>query len=145
MKNSEILMKNLINDNLNEINEIIECLYITSNPSVKNKLLNRLRKKISNISILVQGLPNGESPNNPQPDTTRIFTVAELSRYNGRNGNPAYVAVNGIVYDVTNNAAWGGATHFGLAAGTDLTSQFASCHAGQQILSKLNVVGKMVE
>ncbi|WMJ76858.1 MULTISPECIES: cytochrome b5 domain-containing protein [unclassified Sedimentibacter] len=144
MKNSEILI-NLINDNLNEINDIIDCLYITPNSCAKNKLLNRLRKNISNITTLVQGLEDSDSTNILQPDTTRIFTEAELSTYNGRNGNPAYVAVNGVVYDITNNAAWGGATHFGLSAGTDVTNQFASCHAGQPVLNKLKVVGKMVE
>lgn len=139
------IMINLINNSLNEINNIVDCLYTTTNSCVKNKLLNRLRKNISNLSMLVQGLQNSENTNHPQLDTMRTFTEAELSKYNGRNGNPAYVAVNGIVYDVTNIAAWGGATHFGLVAGTDVTSQFASCHAGQPILSKLKVVGKIIE
>jgi predicted heme/steroid binding protein len=75
---------------------------------------------------------------------SRQFTKEELSSFDGKNGNPAYVAVNGTVYDVTNNAAWGAATHFGLSAGNDLTSQFSSCHAGQSILAKLPVVGKMI-
>ncbi|WP_326521342.1 cytochrome b5 domain-containing protein [Faecalispora anaeroviscerum] len=51
--------------------------------------------------------------------------------YHGKNGIPAYVAVNGIVYDVTNSAAWRVATHFGLSAGKDLTTEFNSCHMGQ--------------
>ncbi len=144
MKDSRIMI-NLMNNHLEEINDIIDCLYITTDSCTKNKLLNKLRKNISNISMLIQSLQNSENTNNTQPDTTRLFTESELSMYNGRNGNPAYVAVNGIVYDVTNIAAWGGATHFGLVAGTDVTSQFASCHAGQQILSKLKVVGKMTE
>lgn len=134
---------NMIYDNLNEMGHTIDCLYTTSNSCVKNKLLNRLRRNISNIAMLTQGLRNGASISNPQPSADRLFTLEELSRYNGKDGNPAYVAVNGIVYDVTGNAAWGGATHFGLTAGTDVTSQFASCHAGQPILSKLKVVGKM--
>lgn len=142
MNDHEIFI-NMINDNLNEMGDTIDCLYTTSNPCVKNKLLNRLRKNMSNLSILVQGLRNGERTSSPQPGADRLFTREELSRYNGRDGSPAYVAVNGVVYDVSNVAAWGGATHFGLAAGTDLTSQFASCHAGQPILSKLKVVGKM--
>lgn len=141
--NSENLLSNIINENLKDINDIIDCLYTTSNACEKNRLLNQLRKSISNFSMLVQGLHTGENTNNPQLNDVRLFTTAELTRYNGRDGNPAYVAVNGMVYDVTNNAAWGGATHFGLAAGTDVTSQFASCHAGQSILSKLKVVGKM--
>ena len=141
--NERDIFINMIDSNLDEMSNTIDCLYTTANSCEKNKLLNRLRKNISNLSTLVQGLHSAESTNSPQLDATRIFTETELSRYNGKDGNPAYVAVNGIVYDVTNNAAWGGATHFGLAAGTDVTSQFASCHAGQPILSKLKVVGKM--
>lgn len=72
------------------------------------------------------------------------LTLEQLSKYNGKNGNPAYVAVNGVIYDVTNNAAWAAASHFGLTAGKDLTGAFNSCHGGQQILSKLKVVGKLI-
>lgn len=76
-------------------------------------------------------------------NTTRSFTLEELALYNGKNGNPAYVAINGVVYDVTNNAAWAAATHFGLSAGNDLTNVFASCHAGVDILNILPVVGNL--
>ncbi len=31
----------------------------------------------------------------------REFTLEELAEYNGTGGRPAYVAVNGIVYDVS--------------------------------------------
>lgn len=143
MNNSEVF-ENLIENNLHEINDIIDCLYITTNFSVKNRLLNLLRKDISNLSMLMQGIINTENFINPQLET-KLFTETELSKYNGRNGNPAYIAVNGVVYDVTNTAAWGGASHFGLVAGSDVTSQFATCHAGQPILNKLKVVGKMEE
>ena len=142
MNDREIFIS-MINNNLNEMSDTVDCLYTTSNSCVKNKLLNRLRRNMSNIAMLTQGLRNDASMNSPQPSADRLFTLEELSSYNGRNGNPAYVAVNGVVYDVTNIAAWGGATHFGLTAGTDVTSRFASCHAGQPILSKLKVVGKM--
>jgi predicted heme/steroid binding protein len=72
------------------------------------------------------------------------LTRDQLSKYDGKNGNPAYVAVNGVIYDVTNNAAWATASHFGLTAGKDLTGPFNSCHGGQRILSKLKAVGKLV-
>ncbi|MEA4932865.1 MAG: cytochrome b5 domain-containing protein [Lawsonibacter sp.] len=143
MNNGEIF-RNMIQENMNEMGDTIDCLYTTSNSCVKNRLLNRLRKNMSNLSVLVQGLQNSENADSPQSGA-KAFTREELAGYNGRNGSPAYVAVNGTVYDVTRNAAWGGATHFGLAAGTDVTSQFAACHAGQPILSKLKVVGTMTE
>lgn len=72
---------------------------------------------------------------------TKEFKVSELENYNGSWGKPAYVAVNGIVYDVSNEATWGGASHFGLIAGKDLSSQFQGCHGNESILTKLPKVG----
>ena len=69
------------------------------------------------------------------------FTLEELAQYDGSGGKPAYVAVNGIVYDVSIEATWGGGTHFGLYAGKDLTAQFQGCHGMESILSKLPKVG----
>ncbi|MBB6218615.1 putative heme/steroid binding protein [Anaerosolibacter carboniphilus] len=69
------------------------------------------------------------------------FTLSELAIYDGSGGNPAYVAVNDIVYDVGNEATWGGGTHFGLYAGKDLTTQFKGCHGMESILNKLPKVG----
>lgn len=148
MNEREIFMK-MIRDSINEMSETIDCLYITCNSCTKNMLLNRLRKNVANLSMQVAGLQSNASTsantNRSQLNDTRVFTVAELTRYNGKDGNPAYVAVNRTVYDVTNNAAWAAATHFGLTAGRDMTNEFASCHAGQPILNRLQVVGRMAE
>ena len=58
----------------------------------------------------------------------RVFTLAELSTsYNGLDGNPSYVAFNGVIFDVSNVATWGGGTHFGLFAGTDVTPGARAC------------------
>ena len=35
--------------------------------------------------------------------TEKTFTLAQLAQYDGQNGQPAYVAVDGVVYDVTNS------------------------------------------
>ncbi|WP_442598302.1 cytochrome b5 domain-containing protein [Neobacillus sp. D3-1R] len=94
----------------------------------------------NHIQPAITPLPNQSPPQSNQ----RIFTLEELATYNGKNGSPAYVAVNGIVYDVTNNRAWAAATHFALTAGKDYTKEFASCHAGQQsILATLPIVGRL--
>ena len=71
----------------------------------------------------------------------REFTLEELSQYDGKNGKPAYVAVGGIVYDVSSEPTWAGGAHFGLTAGKDLTEQFNSCHGSAKILNKLPKVG----
>lgn len=69
------------------------------------------------------------------------FTIDELAQYDGSGGKPAYVAVAGIVYDVSMNPAWGGGSHFGLIAGKDLTAQFEGCHKMNTVLAKLPKVG----
>lgn len=88
--------------------------------------------------------PTGK-PHQPSAQNQQTLTREQLAQYNGKNGRPVYVAVNGIVYDVTHNAAWSAATHFGLAAGKDWTQEFASCHAAEQwILNTLTPVGRLV-
>lgn len=76
---------------------------------------------------------------NPQGD--RIFTLEELKQYDGSNNNPAYIAVDGIVYDVTLVARWGGGTHFGVKAGTDGTAQYYACHGTTNVVNKLPRIG----
>lgn len=58
-----------------------------------------------------------------------------------KNGAPAYVAVNGVVYDVTNNSVWKGDSHFGLNPGNDLSVNFATCHPGALVLTRLPIIG----
>ncbi|MFC6165377.1 cytochrome b5 domain-containing protein [Lactiplantibacillus dongliensis] len=74
------------------------------------------------------------------------FNQAELAKYNGQAGQPAYVAVDGVVYDVTGVAAWAGGKHHGNLAGQELTKVIdeVSPH-GRRVLEKLTVVGKYVE
>ncbi|MFD1419838.1 cytochrome b5 domain-containing protein [Lactiplantibacillus songbeiensis] len=73
------------------------------------------------------------------------FNQAELAKYNGQDGQPAYVAVDGVVYDVTGVAAWAGGKHHGNLAGQELTKVIDedSPH-GRRVLEKLTVVGKYV-
>jgi predicted heme/steroid binding protein len=127
-----------------EINSSLNMLYIIPCVFTRNVVLNQLRCKFSNLNFLISLLTTRGQipPPGEQPQLT--LTTAELARYNGKNGNPAYVAVNGVVYDVTDAAGWAAATHFGLTAGRDLTSEFISCHRGAPILNKLKVVGRLM-
>lgn len=93
----------------------------------------------TNASVAVS---NGQ-PVPPPPVPGRAFTAAELAQYDGSGGQPAYVAINGLVYDVSVQATWGGGSHFGLIAGRDLTEQFAGCHGQTTTLSRLPVVGTL--
>lgn len=74
---------------------------------------------------------------------SRTVTLAELTTHDGRAGQSAWIAVNGVAYDVTGRWKEGG--HHGLQAGRDLTGEFvASGHAGS-VLGKLPVVGRLVD
>ena len=76
-----------------------------------------------------------------------VFTLEELAAYNGKDGQPAYVAVDGVVYDVTASSEWANGEHkMGVTAGQDLTDiiKEKSPH-GVAILEKFPVVGKLAE
>ena len=73
------------------------------------------------------------------------FTPAELAKFNGKEGRPAYVAVHDFIYDVTPyiSTVWLGGIHFDIMAGTDASTDFDACH-NHSVLEKLKIVGKLV-
>lgn len=76
----------------------------------------------------------------------REFTLEDLAYYDGTEGKPAYVAVNGAVYDVSARPAWSGGLHNGLRAGQDLSAQYMGCHMGiPAILQRVPRVGILKE
>ncbi|OPJ54552.1 cytochrome b5 domain-containing protein [Clostridium chromiireducens] len=63
------------------------------------------------------------------------FILDELEQYDWKNGNPAYVAMEGIVYDVSNEPSLESGTHYGLNTGRDLSDEFSSFHGMKDIFS----------
>lgn len=74
------------------------------------------------------------------------LTLEELEVYNGKEGKPAYVAVDGTIYDVSGSSRWKDGEHNGYSAGQDLTDiiKNKSPH-GISVLSRMPAVGKIVE
>ncbi|HEX2952871.1 MAG TPA: cytochrome b5 domain-containing protein [Bacillota bacterium] len=77
------------------------------------------------------------------------FTPTELAKYDGKNGAKAYVAVNGIVYDVTPLPSWRSGRHFcpGALAGKDITSlwnRVPGSHRNPEFLKGFPVVGRLI-
>lgn len=109
----------------------------------QQKLIEKIYEATYMIDNLAEELKFMEADKNIRED--KVFTLEELKNFDGTNGKPAYVAVDGVVYDVSLVAAWGGASHFGLLAGNDLTKQFNECHLDKTTLSKLPIVGTLIK
>ncbi|NLY45194.1 MAG: hypothetical protein GX053_04295 [Tissierella sp.] len=99
--------------------------------------------------ILVACSSNGRDEVDTPPVASEdelVLTLDELAKYNGKDGRPAYVAVDGVIYDVTDSAMWGDGEHNGFEAGKDLTEEIkdVSPH-GVSVLSRMPVVGTVSE
>lgn len=66
------------------------------------------------------------------------FTRETLSNYNGKNGRPAYIAVNGTVYDVTNNSQWTNGEYHNIMACQDVSFNLTNT---PDVLVNINKVG----
>jgi predicted heme/steroid binding protein len=69
----------------------------------------------------------------------------ELSKFNGKDGNPAYIAYKGKVYDVTGSSQWMDGDHLGHEAGQDLTMALDIAPHGEEVIEKMKVVGVLAE
>ncbi len=74
------------------------------------------------------------------------LTVEELKVFNGENGQPAYVAVDGIIYDVSAIGKWKNGTHQGkYRAGNDLSEEIKKSPHGKAFLDQAVIVGEMAK
>lgn len=71
-----------------------------------------------------------------------VFSAAELTKFDGKEGRPVYFVYKGKVYDVTGSKSWKEGKHYSdhLAA-TDLTNKMIGAPHGEEVLAKFPVVG----
>ena len=89
-------------------------------------------------SVLVAGCGGGDdtsveektateetSPSTAPTEEEKTFTLEDLGEFDGKDGQPAYVAVDGVVYDVSNSSDWPEGKHtpcsLDASAGKDLS------------------------
>jgi predicted heme/steroid binding protein len=90
----------------------------------------RAPAQYNNLNTSDQNLTNPE---------TKIFTAEILAQYDGKNGQPSYIAIDGIVYDVS--GLFKGGLHHGWSAGKDLSAEFHNQHE-KSYLNGFSIVGK---
>jgi predicted heme/steroid binding protein len=76
------------------------------------------------------------------------FTLAELAEFDGKGGKPAYVAVDGVVYDVSDSTQWPQGDHspcdLDAAAGKDLSGVLEQSPARMRaLIEAMPVVGTL--
>jgi predicted heme/steroid binding protein len=74
------------------------------------------------------------------------FTHTDLLSFDGSSSRPAYVAVDGEVYDVSESPSWKDGRHMAQHfAGRDLSSSLLSAPHGREVLSKFEKMGGLWE
>lgn len=73
------------------------------------------------------------------------LTLEALSAFNGKDGQPAYVAYKGVVYDVSHIEKWSSGVHNGNMAGTDLTGKLEKAPHGVKNLDLAIRVGILID
>ncbi|MDF2610280.1 MAG: cytochrome [Lachnospiraceae bacterium] len=143
MQQKSNLLK-LIYQYRDEICHLNQMKILSVSPFEKNHYIDKIEERTTHFIKQLDDIINEEETETREPGEPLEFTLEELAAFDGISGNPAYVAVNGIVYDMGDVAAWSGGRHFGLNAGRDLTQQFTTCHQGVTTrLETLPVVGKV--
>lgn len=86
-----------------------------------------------------------EEPLSEQSEELSL-TLEELKEYEGQDSAPAYIAVDGIIYDVSDVKAWNGGIHNGFSAGNDVTDIIKSQSPhGLSVLGNLPEIGIIEE
>ena len=81
----------------------------------------------------------------PEEDLIEL-TLEELAEFDGQDGQPAYIAVDGDIYDVTDSTRWRNGQHNGYTAGNDLTEEIKTISPhGVSKLKTVPMIGRLKE
>lgn len=98
------------------------------------------------LSGCAQDTSTGDTSDSQESEPQLELTLEELSEYDGKDGAPAYIAVDGVIYDVSDSSRWKGGEHNGYSAGQDLTDIIKSKSPhGVSVLSRMPIVGQLVD
>jgi len=73
------------------------------------------------------------------------ITKQALALRNGTDREEIWVAVDGLVYDVTESRMWQGGTHYEHWAGQELAEELEDAPHTRKVFEKFQVVGRLKE
>ncbi len=85
-------------------------------------------------------IDESNDPTNIQSELLYL-SLDELKEYDGKDGQKAYIAVDGDIYDVSNQ--WVSGEHNGYMAGTDVSNVISNAPHGASVLESLQKVGEL--
>lgn len=74
-----------------------------------------------------------------------LFSRAQLALRNGQDKPEVWVALNGIIYDVSKSRLWNKGKHYEHWAGQDLTDELPDAPHNEKVFDKFKVVGKLTD
>lgn len=78
--------------------------------------------------------------------TDKTMTSEELLKFNGQNGQPAYVAIGSNIYDVSASPLWQGGNHAEIhQAGHDLSLELKSAPHVAAVIQRFPRVAQLAE
>jgi len=124
------------------------------------KIISLLMASLMSVALLAGCGTDNETPSDTPAETPvetpgemptegeegLEMTIEELAEFDGQNGNKAYIAVDGNIYDVTDLPPWAGGVHNDFPAGKDYTDEIrdVSPH-GLTPIEDLEPIGTIVE
>jgi predicted heme/steroid binding protein len=76
-------------------------------------------------------------------DLLPIITPAQLALRNGQDKPEIWVALRGLVYDVTSSRLWRNGKHYEHWAGQDLTDELKDAPHTENVFDKFKVIGRL--
>lgn len=142
----------ILNKKFEKLNELKAKLVSRSEQS-KEDIVEEIKDTMEDLELILEDFEYINSPSIVLDvevargyRAMKEYTLEDLEKYDGKEGRPAYVVVEGNVYDVTNNPYWKEGGHFGANAGEEMTKTFYECHAKSTgVLKKLPIVGVLGE
>jgi predicted heme/steroid binding protein len=73
----------------------------------------------------------------------QTITKSQLALRNGQDKPEVWVALRGLVYDVTSSRLWKSGKHYEHWAGQDLTDELKDAPHTDKVFDKFKVIGKL--